>query len=329
MTESGNPIKTDFKYWIPFKMFFNDEGMFFKWMYTGRKPFTMPFFEDELVHYRQLPEYVDAPGFTCNGAELIERSKSIDAIAPSALIFHISRCGSTLVSQCLGSHDEYLSLSEVPIFDSILRLRFKGGYDEAYIDELLKAAIKFYAVPRKGSENKLFIKMDSWHLMFYDQLRRLFPTTPVIILYREPAEVLKSHSNRMGIQGVPGLLDQELFFVGPLTDELYLPKNYIELVVRRYFETIADIVSRDSEVLLLNYNEGLLLIMKKIAAFSGIELSPEYEQLIAERGQYHSKSPREKFVEQNIVTDADNLQAKELKKLYLSVEAHRLGTMTK
>src|SRR5258708_39765886 len=103
----------------------------------------------------------------------------LDEIEPAAIIFHISRCGSTLISQLLATSEENVVLAEVPFFDDLLRLPFKEpGISEAMINELFLCAVKYYgqncAEPKgfvRGSQKRVFIKADRWHLFFYKQLR--------------------------------------------------------------------------------------------------------------------------------------------------------------
>ncbi len=293
----SSTIEESLRYWIPFRASVRDSNLLFNWLYCGQEPFDTPFFEDMAPRLMKFPENTSRFKGACNASQLTEWAGDIDSIEPTAFIFHISRCGSTLVSQALGKSPENISVSEVPVFDSILRLCYKEGFDKVTINSLLKAAMKFYGAKRRGTEEKLFIKADSWHIFFYTQLRELFPNTPMIILYRNPAEVLHSHQKRMGSQGVYGIIEPELFGAADIPGETRLPSNYMPFILNKYFNTIIGLTGSTNPPLLLNYAEGLMPMMEKIAAFTNTPLTPELRANIAERGLYHSKYPNEKFAE--------------------------------
>ncbi|WP_423146566.1 hypothetical protein [Rubrolithibacter danxiaensis] len=86
---------------------------------------------------------------------------------PSAIIFHISRCGSTLLSQLLSLTEQSIVLSEVPFIDELLRLCYSDNeYGQTEIADFLTAALKFYGQKRYEQEKYLFIKTDSWHIFY-------------------------------------------------------------------------------------------------------------------------------------------------------------------
>ncbi|OCX54055.1 hypothetical protein BEL04_07210 [Mucilaginibacter sp. PPCGB 2223] len=221
----------------------------------------------------------------------------IDHVSPTSFIFHISRCGSTLLSQLLGLNEESISLSEVPIFDDILRLRYKlPGITEEYTGELLQAAMKFYGQKRFGTEKNMFIKTDSWHIHFYRELRTLYPDVPFLLLYRAPAEVFESHVKLRGTQTVPGLIEPEVF--GFANDGIPDFHSFPAKVIASYLTAYITVASTDSLSVLLNYNEGMTAIMDKIARVTNIKYDTALRQKMEERTGYHSKYPGTVFSEQ-------------------------------
>lgn len=121
------------------------------------------------------------------------------AAAPSGLIFHMSRCGSTLVSQMLGAGTGHVAISEPPAFDALIRAEFADPEQQA---AALRALARAYA---RGAP-RLFVKLDSWHMLALPLIQRAFPRVPWIFLYRDPAEILVSHRRMPGIHTVPGLI---------------------------------------------------------------------------------------------------------------------------
>jgi hypothetical protein len=223
-------------------------------------------------------------------------SKQIESVAPTAFIFHISRCGSTLVSQLLGLQPANIVLSEVPFFDELLRSGNKNNCMPATL-LLLKAAIELLAAKRDETSTNLFIKVDSWHVHFYKHLRELYPQVPFILLYRRPDEVIRSQQKNRGMQAVPGLIEPEIF--GFDKNEILQPglDEYMARVIETYLQAFVKILNEDKLTLPVNYNEGAITIVNKIAAFTGITISEKEIEMMKQRSGFHGKYPEQSFAE--------------------------------
>lgn len=283
------------KNWIPYKF----DNQLCHWLNTFNEPFTAPFFDDTISRCKRMAKQ-HAPFTPVSEAEMLtEWANDLDSIEPTVFIFHISRCGSTLVSQLLATTDAHIVLSEVPFFDNLLRLPHQGtNFDQNAVSGLLKAAIRFYGQKRTGREQHLFIKTDSWHIFFYKQLRALYPNVPFILMYRSPDEVLSSHLKIPGMQAVPGLIEPQIFGFSPEEITYNRPDIYTSRVLEKYLEQYHHIVHTDNNCLLLNYNEGPMTMINKIAAFTNTPISNEALAMMSQRSQYHSKRPNEAFLEE-------------------------------
>jgi hypothetical protein len=254
---------------------------------------------------------------------MTEWSEDITALNPSAIIFHVSRCGSTLLSQLFSLDETNIVLSEVPFFDDLLRLPYKNSVEIKVINNYLSDAIKFYARKRNGKEKHLFIKTDSWHLHFYTQLRNLFPSVPFILLFRNPKEVIISHQKQRGMQAVPGLIEPEVFgFSKEKIKETNLDV-YMTNVLEGYFKKIIEISKADKDVLLFNYIEGMNNVLKKISSFLNLNSSKESQELSTERIRFHAKHPQQLFAEDYKESSTKNFMIP-LLQLYEELEDIRL-----
>jgi hypothetical protein len=190
-------------------------------------------------------------------------------------------------------------------------------------EQLFKSLVKIYGAKRTGNENKLFIKTDCWHLMFYKQLRSLYPTIPFVIMYRKPAAVIESNRRNKGLQCIHTYVPPEIYGLeNRLKADEILPDNYFRMGLEQFFRAVIEIAAIDSRVLLLNYKEGIPTIMSKIAAFTGLSFSGEFESKMRQRSAYHAKNPGEQFVEQNKEEQINDIAA--LEELYNSIEKIRL-----
>jgi hypothetical protein len=173
---------------FPYRLVIKDE-LLCQWMQMGEMKFTEPFFEETILKCRHVNSNPYLPTTSIEG--MIEGAAGIAALEPAAFIFHVSRCGSTLLSQLLSLDEQHIVLSEVPLLDELLRVH-RGSIPQGLEDEALKAAIKLLGQERTGNEKLLFVKLDSWHIFYWKKLRELYPRVPFILLYRSPAEVVRS-----------------------------------------------------------------------------------------------------------------------------------------
>ena len=86
------------KNWIPIKLQ-SDHEILCQWLYVGDKKFTDPFFDETISRCRSIPENGHLKKSMSSTDFLSDLVNDMDVIEPTAFIFHISRCGSTLISQ--------------------------------------------------------------------------------------------------------------------------------------------------------------------------------------------------------------------------------------
>ena len=278
--------------WVPYKLDLENDQRYCRWMYIGDKKFTEPFFDQTILSCKQFPEYSSIYRVLSSLEMMNEWASNMQSIQPAAVIFHVSRCGSTLLSQMLALDEENIVLSEVPVLDELLRLPFakENPENESTSDAYFQSALRFCGQVREEKEPRLFIKADSWHLLFYNRLRKLFPNTFFILLYRAPADVIRSQSRGRGMQSIPGVLEPELFGFSQ-SDITYNLDEYMSRVLAKYFSALHQIISVDSNFMLCNYAEGMFSVVNRVFARLSIQPSPEYKERIKERMQFHGKEP--------------------------------------
>lgn len=289
-------MRSELRGWIPYQLRPGAEATDCQWLYVGENKFTDPFFEDTIARCRGLPENSDGPRLT-RLDELCERAREIDALEPSAFIFHVSRCGSTLVSQLLGLDESCATLSEVPFFDQLLRARYDPRMSGTVnVATHFPAAMRWYGQRRWPRERFLFVKFDSWHVRFQSELRTLYPHTPFILLYREPAAVIRSHRQRPGMHAVRGLIEDDVFHFSPREDAgPEMPAAHLPRVLAFYYESFLEIARTDARSLLVAYKPNMIPAVESIAHFSGIEISPAHREQMRERARFQAKHPQEEF----------------------------------
>lgn len=281
---------------IPSRLLINEGNIQVKWVYAGQKKFSEPFFSETIAFCKSFPETKQLPETSLE--ELYQLADETYYLEPSVFIFHISRCGSTLMTQMLSESEKCIVLSEVPILDDILRLNYQhpGLLNAADTDRLFKAVLRLHARKKTGRETHLFVKCDSWHTLFHKQLRRCFPETPIAMLYRKPMEVLNSQQKQPGMHAAQGLLPAELFGFDPLSP--VLPKEkYLGNVLECYLKTYLQIANTDPNAHLLSYHSGSRAMLEQLMQLGQLNMDENEKKKLIERSTYHSKHPGQVFTE--------------------------------
>ena len=312
-------IASALKDWIPIKLFEESGADYCRWLYLGDSTFTDPFFDETIGKCRKLPNNSSMFKPVSSMEVLPQWSQQIETIQPTAFIFHVSRCGSTLISQLLGLNPANIILSEVPFIDEIL---INGYKKNRSITELIKAALGFYGAKRNEQNKQLFIKTDSWHVHFYKQLRELYPTIPFILLYRRPDEVMRSQQKRRGTQSIPGLIDPSIFNFNKDEIACLNMDEYMAKVLESYFTAFIKILKTDQLAFPVNYNEGAIGMVKKVAAVTGLNLIEEEFETMKQRSGFHGKYPEQHF-EEPAVDETIPTYLESVFELYKKVESIR------
>ncbi len=298
------------KDWIPYKLDYEKNDILCQWLYLGNMAFTDPFYEETTSKCRSLETNLHSYKSYTTFEGIKDFSENIPYLEPTAFIFHVSRCGSTLLAQLLALDEQNIVISEAPILDEILRnVAYKSTLKTVEeIDETIKSCIKLLGKKRSGNEENLFIKLDSWHIFYYQKLRQLYPNTPFIFSYRNPSEVVRSQIKLPGMHASPGIIQIDLFGLN-FTESLKLSKpEYISKVLESYFNEYLKIIATEKKCIFVNYNKGLLENFNQIKAFLKLHFSEELTDKITERSKFHSKSPNEIFRESAISTTIPEYQ---------------------
>jgi hypothetical protein len=289
-------VHTELDGWLPRQFERTGNRVLCRWFYAGATPLAAPFYEETVLRCMALKENSAGPPMVTDLDVVLARAAGISAIEPAAFLFHVSRCGSTLVSQLWSEDPAFVALSEVPLIDQILRARFQTEFADAVnVESLLPATLRLLGQRRIGPEKHLLVKLDSWHIAFHAEFRALFPRTPFILIYRHPAPVFRSLSRMPGQHAVPGLIEPAVFGWGT---ESFVPStpNQSARVLQSYYENFLRVARGDRLSLLVAYEGGMLQAMEAIAFLTGITYSPRHRALMLNRIRYDAKRPDREFV---------------------------------
>lgn len=267
-------------HWIPGRLVRTDDSVCCEWLDAGDIRFIDPFFDSTLARCRS-----DRPGRRVLPLHrLHEEAAAASALMPSAFIFHVSRCGSTLLSQLFACDETAVVLSEVPLLDELLRSDFPDR------DALFVSALRLLGRRRDARDARLVVKTDCWHLFYAATLRRLFPATPFVLLYRDPEDVIASHHRLRGMQMVPGLLARAPFAVEYDPARLTLDQ-YAAKVLELHYRQMIEVAAGDARSLLVSYGDGFPALFERIARWMELPLDERLRARIRERSAHDGKAP--------------------------------------
>jgi hypothetical protein len=237
-------------------------------------------------------------------------------IRPQGFIFHLSRCGSTLISRSLASLESTLVMSEPEPVDEVV---------QANRPEWLEWIVSSLGQARVGSEARYLIKLDSWHIRALPMFRAVFPGTPWIFVYRDPLEVLVSHLSRPGRQALPGAMDPSILGMR-LADITGLTRLQWCMQVLENFMNAALSFRDDPQGMFVDYRELPGAVCGRIAKHFGLELNAEDEARIREAARADAKNPWAEYIDdreikrQAIESLAPGVDLSALKDLYRQLQ---------
>ena len=314
-------------HWTPLRLFVRDGGMFVDWAHLGANTFIEPFFDQTIAKCLRHPADVlfrhQTPIEVLR--DLYEQRRGLQ---PSGFIFHMSRCGSTLVSQMLASLQRCIAISEARPIDEVLT----ANVGEVQRAEWLRWMIHALGRPHHG-EDSFFIKFDAWHVMDLPFITRVFPETPWIFLYRDPVEVLVSQTRERGVQVMPTGVPPARF--GLSADEPWFTKlnEYAARVLGRICEVALE-HHNVGQGRLVNFNELPEAIPVLLEKFFRVSLSGDEIQKVIGTARFDAKRPSLNFendsaAKQQVASDElKRLSAQFMQPAYEGLERARIGQLT-
>jgi hypothetical protein len=113
--------------------------------------------------------------------------KGAAGTAPAGIVFHVARCGSTLVSQLLKQHVGLVVYSEPLPVNEILVPPHR--WPRAGLVGALRSLGAAFA---RHARKPYVLKLTSWNTLFCDLVAEAFPATPWVLCLRDPVEVAVS-----------------------------------------------------------------------------------------------------------------------------------------
>jgi hypothetical protein len=281
--------------YMPIGVCWKNGEPFVQWCHQGEARFTEPFFEHALQRLMRLPlNHLIRP--TTPPGVLAERAALSPGVPPAGFIFHMSRCGSTLISQMLAALPEHIVLSEPSPLDAVLRAHLRLPHlAEAERIAWVRGMVSALAQPSRPEQRRVFIKFDCTGTLHLPLLKRAFPDVPWIFVYRDPIEVLVSQARQRGGMLLPGAVEPELMGWEDSRLQGWSLDEYIAALLGRVCE--AALEHFDTALgRLVHYRELPGAVASGIADHFKLRFSPEQMELLRRPSRRHAKNPTVEFV---------------------------------
>jgi hypothetical protein len=178
----------DIAHWTPIRFDFSGPAATVDWADLSEERFVEPFFDQTVARWASGPTGRPAVRTGLDALLALDSEPSLD---PAGMIFHLSRCGSTLVSRLLGTLPGVVVLAEPSPLNALLGLD-PGRVSESVLVRLVRLLVRALGRCRHGDERHLVLKCTSWNVRRREILAAAFPETPWLWVQREPADVLAS-----------------------------------------------------------------------------------------------------------------------------------------
>ena len=272
--------------WTPIRFDFSGPAPAIDWADLSEERFAEPFFDQTVARWASGPR---AGELVRTGLEALVALDNEPSLEPAGMIFHLSRCGSTLVSRLLGTLPGVVVISEPSPLNALL------GLDPDLIDEptlirLVRVLVRALGRCRLGDERHLVLKCTSWNVRRRAILAAAFPDTPWIWVQRDPALVLASllinPSGWLGL-GVVSPRTAQLFGLDPVP---VLARGRVEFVARALGAMLESAATNPAGRLSLDYADLPGAVWQRAAPHFGLDAaSPDAIERLIEESQFYSK----------------------------------------
>ncbi|HZZ88755.1 MAG TPA: aspartyl beta-hydroxylase [Caulobacteraceae bacterium] len=276
--------------WLPMQVVAAEQGLAVDWLHFGDQPLRAPFFEFDVLRSLDRP-FNSLFRFRTPLSTLSEWVGAVPGLQPSGLIFHMSRCGSTLVSQMLAASDANVVVSEAKPLDVALQVAAASPPESGGVNAFADMVAALGQV-RHGASG-YFLKLEPWHLLRLSLFLEVFPDVPWLFLYRDPIEVLASLAGESMSQLAPlGVLQSALGNVVAAGEPPAAEARFLGAVCEGAIEALQ---TRNSRGLAVNYAELPQAFETRILPHFAAAYRPDQLDLMRRAQAFDAKAPWQAF----------------------------------
>jgi hypothetical protein len=277
--------------WIPTRSVPSAGAPAFDWLWFGSRPLTMPFLEDEVRAAGAMP-FNWLFRIRTSMQAVIAGATNEPHLPLQGLIFHMSRCGSTLLAQILAADPGNAVSSEPEPLDGVIQWARLAQVDAETAIPAIRAIVAALARDRGSGAKRHIIKLDAWHAFSLPLFRAAFPDVNWVHLYRDSVEVMVSTMQQPGVHTAPGTLPEEI--TGFAFDATMSHEDFAARVLARIGETV--IANWDvGGGMLVAYPDIRDATPGRITAHFGLSPDDKVLALMTAAGKRDAKAPQQSF----------------------------------
>ena len=212
-----------------------------------------------------------------------------DALSPAGFIFHVGRCGSTLLAKVLSSLDRHIVIKEAEPVQHLLDVEYERVFGEKRV-RYLQSLLNIYGHRRLPVHERFFVKFSSNHVKRLEMIRGLYPGVPWLFLYRNPYEIIPT-----SLEGPAWFIRNkntaEGAFEADLPIEAVEKMSDLEFSVQVESSTLRIAIENACDhCLFVDYTQLIPENLPRILRFFGINVTgEEYDGMVKQFG-FYSKS---------------------------------------
>ncbi|SPM29318.1 hypothetical protein [Mycobacterium terramassiliense] len=278
---------TDLARWTPVRLDFSGSVPAVYWADLSAERFAEPFFDQTVARWASKP---DARPLVKTGLQALVALDRGPSLEPSGTIFHLSRCGSTLVSRLLGTLPGVVVLAEPSPLNALLGLDSRR-VDETTLVTLVRLVVRALGRCRHGDERRLIVKCTSWNVRRRGVLAAAFPDTPWIWVQRDPAQVLASLLAKppgwLGLQAEPHSAARR-FGLDPTAIPTMARPEFAARALGAMLEAAATDPARR---LCIDHADLPNAVWERVLPHLGLAADPVAVERMIEESRFYSKDP--------------------------------------
>jgi hypothetical protein len=169
-------MQQDEEFGLPVRAALHPTGLYLALRQIGRDQLQDAFMQETIARISAPERFLHVPS---DDIGRVARDT-----APVGIIFHVARCGSTLISQSLKRLDDLVVYAEPQPVNEILAPPHR--WPRAGLAAALRTLGGAFARHARGP---YVLKLSSWNTLYCEIVAEAFPDTPWILCLRDPVEV--------------------------------------------------------------------------------------------------------------------------------------------
>lgn len=276
---------TDLARWTPIRFDLSTPTPTVDWADLSAERFEEPFFDQTVVRWSTGP---GAQPLVRTGLEALVALDGEPSLDPAGMIFHFSRCGSTLVSRLLSTLPGVVVVAEPSPLNALLGLD-PARVDGATLVRVVRLLVRALGRRRHGDEQQLVLKCTSWNIRRQEILTAAFPNTPWVWVQRDPVDVVASLlATPPGWLGhhVPPVQTALRFGIDPAAVPTM---TRAEFTARALGAMLFSASARPAGRICVDHSELPAAVWQRVAPHFGIEIDAAAIERMTDRSRYYSK----------------------------------------